>query len=114
MHSQAEWGQSITIEKYQRRNEYSYEPRDWRWIVPGRGSNAFHGRKGIIVGDVVYISKVKIVRRKGPVREAYLPARKEAVTFGVHSEVAEHYGAYAGDSPPDATTLDYVVAAAGG
>jgi hypothetical protein len=67
-----------------------------------------------LVGDVVYTSKVRVVRRKGPVREAYLPARKSAVTFGVHSEVAEHYGVDPGNSPPDATTLDYVVAAAGG
>ena len=66
------------------------------------------------MGDVVYISKVKVVRHRGPVREAFLPARKEAVTFGVHSEVAEHYGVDPGDSPPDATTLDYVVAAACG
>jgi hypothetical protein len=67
-----------------------------------------------LVGDVVYVSKVKVVRHKGPVREAFLPARKDAVTFGVHSEVAEHYGVDPGDSPPDATTLDYVVAAACG
>jgi hypothetical protein len=74
----------------------------------------FSGRREVLVGDVVYTSKVKVVRHKGPVREAYLPARKGAVTFGVHSEVAEHYGVDPGDSPPDATTLDYVVASAGG
>jgi hypothetical protein len=34
--------------------------------------------------------------------------------FGVHSEVAEHYGVSADQFPPHATTLDYVVAAAGG
>ena len=56
------------------------------------------------MGDVVYTSKVKVVRHKGPVREAYLPARKGAVTFGVHSEVAKHDGVDPGDSPPDATT----------
>jgi hypothetical protein len=68
----------------------------------------------VTVGDVVYTSRVRVVRHRGPVREAFLPARKEAVTFGVHSEVAEHYGVDPGDSPPDATTLDYVVAAACG
>jgi uncharacterized OsmC-like protein len=36
------------------------------------------------------------------------------VTFGVHSEVAEHYGLSPERFPPHATTLDYVVAAAGG
>ena len=64
--------------------------------------------------EVMYTSRVRIVRRRGPVREAYLPARSDAVTFGVHSEIAEHYGVGVDDYPPDATTLDYVVAAAGG
>ena len=47
-------------------------------------------------------------------REAQVPGRHEPVTFGVHSEVAAHYGVAPEDSPPDATTLDYVVAAACG
>lgn len=65
-------------------------------------------------GNVVYTSRVRIVREKGPHRLAYLPAEKEPVIFGVHSEVAQHYKVSPGDFPPHATTLDYVVAAAGG
>ena len=38
----------------------------------------------------------------------------QPVVFGVHSEVAEHYGVSPDQYPPHATTLDYVVAAAGG
>ncbi len=34
--------------------------------------------------------------------------------FGVHGAVAAHYGVSAEVSEPHATTLDYVVAAAGG
>jgi hypothetical protein len=34
--------------------------------------------------------------------------------FGVHSEVAEHYGVPPEDVEPYDTTLDYMVAAAGG
>ena len=64
--------------------------------------------------EPVYISRVRIERLGGPHRLAYLPAEDEPVEFGVHSEVAEHYGIDRGDSPPHATTLDYVVAAAGG
>jgi hypothetical protein len=64
--------------------------------------------------DVVYTSRVEIERVKGPQRRAHLPALDHPVTFGVHDEVAEHYGVSADDFPPDATTLDYVVAAAGG
>ncbi|WP_370326674.1 hypothetical protein [Euzebya sp.] len=66
------------------------------------------------MGDVVYTSSVSIVRERGPVRTAQLPGRDEPVTFGVHGAVAEHYGVDPEDFPPDATTLDYVVAAAGG
>ncbi|MGB1253699.1 MAG: hypothetical protein ACPG8W_24015 [Candidatus Promineifilaceae bacterium] len=44
------------------------------------------------MSDVVYTSNVRIERIKGPLRHAYLPAESEHVKFGVHSEVAEHYG----------------------
>jgi uncharacterized OsmC-like protein len=64
--------------------------------------------------DVTYLSRVKIERLGGPQRLAYLPAEEEPIAFGVHSEVAEHYGVRPDQFPPHATTLDYVVAAAGG
>lgn len=64
--------------------------------------------------SVEYTSRVTIERVRGPIRNATVPARSEPVTFGVHSEVAEHYGVSPDDFPPDATTLDYLVAAAGG
>jgi hypothetical protein len=47
-------------------------------------------------------------------RRAYLPQVQEPVKFGVHSEVAEHYGMDRDAVEPEATTLDYVVAAAAG
>lgn len=66
------------------------------------------------MGDVVYTSKVEIVRERGPQRKAHLPAEESPVTFGVHGAIAEHYGVKPEDFPPHATTLDYVVAATGG
>ncbi len=66
------------------------------------------------MSEVVYRSHVQIERLKGPMRRATLPARSEPVTFGVHAEVAEHYGVDPEEFPPDTTTLDYVVAAAAG
>ena len=63
---------------------------------------------------VVYTSRVRIVREEGPDRVAYLPAEKDPVKFGVHSEIAEHYKVSPDAYPPHATTLDYIVAAAGG
>ena len=64
--------------------------------------------------DIVYTSKSTIERIRGPIRRAYLPQTKEPVMFGVHSEVAEHYGVDPDLFEPTATTLDYVVAAAAG
>ncbi len=63
---------------------------------------------------VVYTSRIRIERQRGPMRLAYLPAEKEPVIFGVHSEVAEHYKVPPDAFPAHATTLDYVVAAAAG
>jgi len=64
--------------------------------------------------EVKYISRVRIVREQGPIRQAFLPAEPEPVVFGTHGEVREHYGTAPGQYPERATTLDYVVAAAAG
>ena len=64
--------------------------------------------------EIQYTSKVKIERLRGPVRRAWLPAEEDPVMFGVHSDIARHYGVPEDAYPPHATTLDYVVAAAGG
>jgi len=66
------------------------------------------------VGEVTYVSKVRIERIKGSLRRAFVPAESAPVFFGVHDEVAEHYKATPGTYEPHATTLDYVVAAAAG
>jgi hypothetical protein len=66
------------------------------------------------MADVVYRSRAVVERVEGPLRRAQLPAEKEPVLFGVHGEVAEHYGRAPGSYEPHATTLDYVVAATAG
>jgi len=72
------------------------------------------------VNDIVenapsYISEVRIERRAGPVRVAYLPGEAQPVVFSVHGGIAEHYGLKAGQLPEShSSTIDYVVAAAGG
>lgn len=66
------------------------------------------------MGEVAYRSKVSVERVHGPLRYATVPVEQERVPFGVHSEVAEHYGVVEGQYEPHATTLDYVVAAAAG
>jgi hypothetical protein len=65
-------------------------------------------------GPVAYRSKVRIERVKGPLRRAYLPAEEKPTLFGVHSEIAQHYGVDPAIHAPHAATLDYIVAAAAG
>lgn len=66
------------------------------------------------MSKVAYVSKVRIEQVEGPLRRAFLPAEKEPVLFGVHGAIAEHYGVTPEIFEPHASTLDYIVAAAGG
>ena len=66
------------------------------------------------MAEVKYVSKVKVEPVEGKVRRAEVPGEDEPVIFGVHSEVAGHYGVAPGEEEPHATTLDYLVASAGG
>jgi len=63
--------------------------------------------------DVAYRSRIRIERLKGPWRRAHLPMG-ETVDFGVHDEVAQHYGVDSAVHQPHSTTLDYFVAATAG
>ncbi len=64
--------------------------------------------------SVVYQSQIHIDRIGGPIRTARIPGETEPVTFGVHGAIAEHYKVPSDAFPPRATTIDYVIAAAGG
>lgn len=64
--------------------------------------------------DIVYVSKVRIERDRGPLRRAWLPTEDKPIIFGVHSEIAEHYKVDPSKLEPHAATLDYVVAATAG
>ena len=55
--------------------------------------------------SVVYRSRVRIERVRGSLRRAYLPAEQEPTLFGVHSEIAQHYGVDPTIHTPHATTL---------
>ena len=66
------------------------------------------------MGEVVYRSRVRVERIRGPLRSAQLPALDTPVEFGVHDAIADHYGVPRGSEAERATTLDYLVAAAAG
>jgi hypothetical protein len=70
---------------------------------------------GNTMSDVAYVSKVRIERRVGPLRIAYLPGESQPVTFSVHGAIAKHYKIDPGAlKESHASTLDYVIAATAG
>jgi len=67
------------------------------------------------MGDLAYVAKAKIERRKGPLRYAQLAGESSPVIFSVHGAIADHYGVNPADiGESHATTLDYLVASVGG
>jgi hypothetical protein len=67
------------------------------------------------MSEVVYVSKVKIERKSGPLRVAQLPGESQPVNFSVHGGIAKHYGIDESRlKESHAATIDYVVAALGG
>ncbi len=64
--------------------------------------------------EIIYRSKIRVERIKGPYRRAYMPVEEAPIFFSTHSEVAEYYKHEPGVHPAQSTTLDYVVAATAG
>jgi len=65
--------------------------------------------------DVAYISRIRIERRKGPLRIAQLPGEAQPVAFSVHGAIAEHYKVDPSSlTESHAATIDYVIAATAG
>jgi hypothetical protein len=80
----------------------------------GNGSYQEETEKEMRVSELAYISRIRVEPVEGKIRRAHLPIQEEPVLFGVHSEVAEHYGVSPEQVEPHDTTLDYLVAATGG
>ena len=65
--------------------------------------------------DVIYVSKSRIERRKGPLRIAYVAGEPQTVIFSVHGAIAKHYKVDpATPTESHASTLDYVIASIAG
>jgi hypothetical protein len=68
-----------------------------------------------IMSDIAYVSRVRIERKVGPLRIAYLPGESQSVIFSVHGAIAKHYKIDpAALKESHASTLDYVIAATAG
>jgi len=64
------------------------------------------------MSDVVYVSKARIERRKGPLRVAHLPGESQPVIFSVHGAIAQHYKVNpALLKESHSSTIDYVISA---
>ncbi len=67
------------------------------------------------MSEVVYVSKVRIERKAGPLRIAHLPGESQQVVFSVHGAIAEHYKVDPAKlTESHAATIDYVIAATAG
>jgi len=72
-----------------------------------------HGEQPI--SDVIYVSKSRIERRKGPLRIAYVAGEPQPVVFSVHGAIAKHYKVDPATlTESHASTLDYVIASTAG
>jgi len=66
------------------------------------------------MAEVVYTSRVEVVRTEGRRRRIRVPGAAEPLSIGVHGAIAAHYGVEPGTEPERAATLDLLVAAAAG
>lgn len=64
------------------------------------------------MAEPIHVSKVRIIKDKGPVRRAYIESFAEPLRFGVHGGIKKFYGVEPEEELP--TTLDHVVAAVAG
>src|SRR3990172_5895898 len=64
---------------------------------------------GVPMAELIHVSKVKIIKDKGPVRRAYIEAFPEPVRYGVHGGIKKFYGVEPEEELP--TTLHHVIAA---
>jgi hypothetical protein len=67
------------------------------------------------MSEIVYISKSRIERKRGPVRIAHLPGEPQPVVFSVHGAIAKHYKVDPANlTESHASTIDYVISATAG
>jgi len=67
------------------------------------------------MSKVIYVSKSRIERKRGPLRIAYLPGESQPVVYSVHGTIAEHYKVDPAKLKESHTsTIDYVISATAG
>jgi hypothetical protein len=66
------------------------------------------------MGEVAYVSEVRVEREPDGLRQAQLPGESRPVAYGMHGAIAAHYGREPGTFPDHASTIDHLVGAAVG
>ena len=64
------------------------------------------------MAEIIHVSRVRILKDKGPVRRAYIEGFSEPVRYGVHGGIKKFYGVEPEEELP--ATLDHIVAAVAG
>lgn len=66
------------------------------------------------MNEPIELSEITVYQKDTPnkIRQAYIKGFEEPITFGVHGGVKEFYGVEPEAEHP--STLDYIIAAAGG
>lgn len=64
------------------------------------------------MGEIVHISRIRIVMERGPTRKAMIEGFNEPVYYGVHGGIKRFYRLEPGEEHP--ATLDHIVAATAG
>ena len=64
------------------------------------------------MAELIHVSRVRIVKDKGPTRRAYIENFPDPVRYGVHGGIKKFYGVEPEEEIP--TTLDHIVAAVAG
>lgn len=64
------------------------------------------------MAELVHTSKIRIVQKQRPVREAHIEGFAEPLRFGVHGGYAAFYGVKPAEPMP--ATIDHVIAALAG
>lgn len=64
------------------------------------------------MAEMIYTSRVRVEKVRGPIRHAFIEPFAEPVRYGVHGAIKQFYGVEPDEEIP--ATLDQIIAAIGG
>lgn len=64
------------------------------------------------MAEMIYTSRVRVEKVRGPIRRAFIEPFAEPIRYGVHGAIKQFYGVEPDEEIP--ATLDQIIAAIGG